>query len=159
MPATCFSTARPETTSSEAMAAFERGVLVEDAAWHWARPGDAPPSIVLGYTFWQNKLGGDAAIVGTTAFIDRRPVTIAGVVDGSPAESAGLAAGGVARVGQVQLIQPVITLGWSALLLGEAVSGLTMTAAALVLVCVLLTQRTRAASGPPQPVARRSARS
>jgi GntR family transcriptional regulator/MocR family aminotransferase len=32
-----------------AMAAFERGVLIEDAAWHWARPGDAPPSLVLGY--------------------------------------------------------------------------------------------------------------
>jgi GntR family transcriptional regulator/MocR family aminotransferase len=29
--------------------AYERGVLVEDGAWHWARPGDAPPSIVLGY--------------------------------------------------------------------------------------------------------------
>ena len=32
-----------------AFAAHERGVLVEDAAWHWARREDAPPSIVLGY--------------------------------------------------------------------------------------------------------------
>jgi GntR family transcriptional regulator / MocR family aminotransferase len=32
-----------------ARAAYERGVLVEDAAWHWARPEEAPPSIVLGY--------------------------------------------------------------------------------------------------------------
>jgi GntR family transcriptional regulator/MocR family aminotransferase len=32
-----------------AAAAYERGVLVEDGAWHWARPGEAPPSIVLGY--------------------------------------------------------------------------------------------------------------
>jgi GntR family transcriptional regulator/MocR family aminotransferase len=32
-----------------AAAAYERGVLVEDGAWHWARPEDAPPSIVLGY--------------------------------------------------------------------------------------------------------------
>jgi drug/metabolite transporter (DMT)-like permease len=31
----------------------------------------------------------------------------------------GLAAGGVARVGQIQLVQPVLTLGWSALLIGE----------------------------------------
>jgi GntR family transcriptional regulator / MocR family aminotransferase len=30
-------------------AAYERGVLVEDAAWHWACPEEAPPSIVLGY--------------------------------------------------------------------------------------------------------------
>jgi GntR family transcriptional regulator/MocR family aminotransferase len=32
-----------------AAAAYERGVLVEDGAWHWAEPHDAPPSIVLGY--------------------------------------------------------------------------------------------------------------
>jgi len=32
-----------------AAAAYERGILVEDGAWHWARPEDAPPSIVLGY--------------------------------------------------------------------------------------------------------------
>jgi GntR family transcriptional regulator / MocR family aminotransferase len=32
-----------------AAAAFDRGALVEDGAWHWARPSEAPPSIVLGY--------------------------------------------------------------------------------------------------------------
>ena len=32
-----------------AAAAHERGVLVEDAAWHWARPDLAPPALVLGY--------------------------------------------------------------------------------------------------------------
>ena len=32
---------------------------------------------------------------------------------------AGLARGGVARVGQIQLAQPVLTLVWSALVLGE----------------------------------------
>jgi GntR family transcriptional regulator/MocR family aminotransferase len=30
-------------------AARGRGVLVEGAAWHWARPAAAPPAIVLGY--------------------------------------------------------------------------------------------------------------
>jgi GntR family transcriptional regulator / MocR family aminotransferase len=29
--------------------AYDRGVLVEDGAWHWAQPENAPPSIVLGY--------------------------------------------------------------------------------------------------------------
>jgi GntR family transcriptional regulator / MocR family aminotransferase len=29
--------------------ARERGLLVEDAAWHWADPRDAPPAIVFGY--------------------------------------------------------------------------------------------------------------
>ncbi len=34
---------------------------------------------------------------------------------------AGLARGGVAKIGQVQLAQALLTLGWSALLLGEHV--------------------------------------
>jgi drug/metabolite transporter (DMT)-like permease len=57
----------------------------------------------------------------------------------------GLALGGVARVGQVQLAQPVMTLGWSAMLLGEAVGPATLVAAAAVLACVAGTQRARAA--------------
>jgi GntR family transcriptional regulator / MocR family aminotransferase len=32
-----------------AHAAHDRGLLLEDAAWHWADPREAPPSIVLGY--------------------------------------------------------------------------------------------------------------
>ncbi|HKH17232.1 MAG TPA: PLP-dependent aminotransferase family protein [Solirubrobacteraceae bacterium] len=32
-----------------AAAAYERGVLVEDAAWHWANRSKAPPALVLGY--------------------------------------------------------------------------------------------------------------
>jgi GntR family transcriptional regulator / MocR family aminotransferase len=28
---------------------LERGLLIEDGAWHWADPQTAPPSIVLGY--------------------------------------------------------------------------------------------------------------
>jgi len=46
---------------------------------------------------------------------------------------AGLARGGVARVGRLQLAQPALTLGWSALLLGEQVSLLTAVAAAAVI--------------------------
>lgn len=60
---------------------------------------------------------------------------------------AGLARGGIARVGQLQLGQPVLTLLWSALLLGEAVTPASTGAALLVLACVVLTQRTRRA--PP----------
>ena len=37
------------------------------------------PSVVLGYTFWSTRLGADPNIVGTTVYIDRRPVTVAGV--------------------------------------------------------------------------------
>jgi drug/metabolite transporter (DMT)-like permease len=57
---------------------------------------------------------------------------------------AGLARGGVAKVGQIQLAQPVLTLIWSALLLGEAVTPTSAGVAVVVLVCVVLTQRARA---------------
>jgi len=56
---------------------------------------------------------------------------------------AGLARGGVARIGQIQAIQPVLTLGWSALLLGEHIDVVTVVVALVVLGCVVLTQRAR----------------
>ena len=55
----------------------------------------------------------------------------------------GLAAGGIARIGQLQLAQPVLTLLWSALFLGETVSGGTMLAAVAVLASAGLTQFAR----------------
>lgn len=55
----------------------------------------------------------------------------------------GLALGGVARVGQVQLAQPVLSLGWAWLLLGEAVTGAMAATALAVLACVVATQRAR----------------
>lgn len=53
----------------------------------------------------------------------------------------GLASGGVARISQLQLAQPVLTLVWSALLLHERVTAPFVLAASAVLLCVLLTQR------------------
>jgi drug/metabolite transporter (DMT)-like permease len=49
----------------------------------------------------------------------------------------------VARIGQVQLAQPVLTLGWSAALLGEHVGVATLLTALAVLACVAATQRAR----------------
>ncbi|GIE98880.1 membrane protein [Paractinoplanes rishiriensis] len=63
---------------------------------------------------------------------------------------AGLARGGIARVGQIQLAQPVLTLTWSALLLGERVTPAAVLAALAVLACVALTQRTRMPRTPPR---------
>ncbi|MGK5555133.1 DMT family transporter [Actinomadura kijaniata] len=60
----------------------------------------------------------------------------------------GLARAGIARGGQVQLIQPVLTLAWSGLLLGERIDALTVLAALGVLVCVALAQRTRVSRAP-----------
>jgi drug/metabolite transporter (DMT)-like permease len=67
---------------------------------------------------------------------------------------AGLAAGGVAKIGQIQLAQPVLTLMWSALVLGEQVGWPALATAAVVVVCVVLTQRSRVTSttaAAPQP--------
>jgi drug/metabolite transporter (DMT)-like permease len=55
----------------------------------------------------------------------------------------GLALGGVAKIGQVQLVQPLLTLLWSALLLSEEIGALTVLAALAVLASVAATQRTR----------------
>lgn len=64
---------------------------------------------------------------------------------------AGLARGGVAKIGQVQLLQPLLTLGWSAWLLSEEVNALTLIASIAVLASVVATQRTRVtrSSRPP----------
>jgi drug/metabolite transporter (DMT)-like permease len=56
----------------------------------------------------------------------------------------GLADLGVARGSQVQLLQPLLTLLWSVLLLGETVGLDTLAAALVVLGAVAWTQRTRA---------------
>ncbi|MFG2057634.1 DMT family transporter [Micromonospora sp. NPDC048930] len=69
---------------------------------------------------------------------------------------AGLARGGIARVGQIQLAQPVLTLAWSALLLGEAVTPASVAAALVVLACVVLIQRTRTRTSAPAAAVRRA---
>ncbi|MEA2330176.1 MAG: hypothetical protein QOH58_314 [Thermoleophilaceae bacterium] len=66
---------------------------------------------------------------------------------------AALARGGVAKIGQVQLVQPLMTLGWSAALLGEHVGVGTLAAALAVVASVVATQRTRVSpAGPPAPL-------
>jgi drug/metabolite transporter (DMT)-like permease len=61
---------------------------------------------------------------------------------------AGLARGGVAKIGQIQLIQPLLTLAWSAALLSEHVSAITLFAAVLVVLCVVGTQRAQVGQVP-----------
>ena len=63
---------------------------------------------------------------------------------------AGLARGGVARVGQIQLTQPLFTLLWSALVLSEHIGPGTLLAAVGVLACVVATQRARIGAGQSQ---------
>ncbi len=61
----------------------------------------------------------------------------------------GLAQGGIARVGQIQLLQIFFTLGWSRLLLHETVSARAIGAAVVVVGAVILGRR---APVKPQPV-------
>jgi drug/metabolite transporter (DMT)-like permease len=55
----------------------------------------------------------------------------------------GLSAGGVAKVGQLQLVQPVLSMIWAAILLHESVSLGTALAAVLVIASAALTRLTR----------------
>jgi drug/metabolite transporter (DMT)-like permease len=55
----------------------------------------------------------------------------------------GMAAIGVLRASQLQLAQPLLTLVWSVLLLGERLSPLAPLTAAAVLACIAVTQRAR----------------
>jgi drug/metabolite transporter (DMT)-like permease len=55
----------------------------------------------------------------------------------------GLGEAGVARASQVQLLQPLLTVAWAALLLSEAVTWGTVVAALSVVACIFITQRAR----------------
>jgi drug/metabolite transporter (DMT)-like permease len=61
----------------------------------------------------------------------------------------GLSLAGIARGGQVQQLQALLTLAWSALLLGERVTAPTVLVALTVIASVVWAQRGRAAPAPP----------
>ena len=74
----------------------------------------------------------------------------------------GLALGGIARVGQVQLIQAFLTITWSALILGEHITAWMLLAAGIVIAMIAIVRRVpierRAATAPrPDPLADPSA--
>ncbi len=60
----------------------------------------------------------------------------------------GMALGGVASVGKLQLAQPALTLGWSALLLGEQVSWLSGAAAAVVIAAAAIGRNAKVGQAP-----------
>ncbi len=61
----------------------------------------------------------------------------------------GLAAGPMARVSQVQLVQPVLSIGWAALLLGERLTWATLGGGLVVVLCAGLAVRARQGAPPP----------
>ncbi|MGB5833115.1 MAG: EamA family transporter, partial [Thiohalocapsa sp.] len=62
--------------------------------------------------------------------------------------NAGLAIGGVARVSQAQLVQPFVTIGASALLLGELIEPGTLAVACVVIGLVAVGRRMPVLTSP-----------
>ena len=58
--------------------------------------------------------------------------------------------GGVAKIGQVQLVQPLLTLAWAAAFFGESVGAGTLIASLAVVASVVATQRARVGRGRPR---------
>ena len=68
--------------------------------------------------------------------------------------NAGMAMGGIARVSQVQLLQPFITFALAASFNGETITWQTVLFAAAVVATVAISTRTRARQAPPKAQAR-----
>jgi len=85
------------------------------------------------------------ASVGTNAWLGFAYVSTVSMFVGFFFWYAGLARGGVAKAGQIQLLQPLLTLVLAGLVLGEHVSPFTLVCAVAVLASVAGTQRARVA--------------
>jgi drug/metabolite transporter (DMT)-like permease len=62
----------------------------------------------------------------------------------------GLAIGPMAQVSQIQLIQPVLSIGWAGLLLGESLTLTTVIGGLAVILCAGIAVRVRQ-NPPPAP--------
>lgn len=88
--------------------------------------------------------------VGAAALAGLGYVSVFSMFLGFLAWYPGLARAGITRGSQIQLLQPLLTVSWAALLLGEPVTPATLAAAAGVLACVGVAQRARL-TVPPAP--------
>ncbi len=86
---------------------------------------------------------GPGSAASTDAWLGFAYVSVISMFLGFFAWYAGLARGGIARIGQIQLAQPVMTLSWAALVLSEHVGAFDIVTAIVVLACVVATQRAR----------------
>lgn len=87
---------------------------------------------------------------GLNAWLGFTYVSVVSMFLGFFAWYRGLALGGIARVGQVQLLQPFVTLGASAVMLGESITPTTIGVAVIVALIVAL-GRKAAVQRPKQP--------
>jgi drug/metabolite transporter (DMT)-like permease len=63
----------------------------------------------------------------------------------------GLAIGPIARVSQIQLVQPVLSICWAGLLLGETLTWTTVVGGLAVILCAGIAVRVRASPTPADP--------
>jgi drug/metabolite transporter (DMT)-like permease len=103
-----------------------------------------------------NSRPSDLAAVPIAAWTSLAYLGIMSMYLGFFAWNAGMALGGVARVSQAQLSQSFITLGISALLLGEHIDGETIVCAVLVVGLVFLGRNLRVATASLDPAGRRA---
>jgi drug/metabolite transporter (DMT)-like permease len=103
----------------------------------WALLVAAPFLVIpVGLTAAQTGLG-----ASFNAWLGFAYVSVGSMFLGFFAWYRGLALGGIARVGQVQLIQALLTITWSSLLLGEAVTPLMIGAALVVIAMIAVIRR------------------
>jgi drug/metabolite transporter (DMT)-like permease len=98
------------------------------------------PFLVLPTLWVASRVGLSA---GPVAWLGFAYVAVLSMFLGFFAFYRGMSEAGIARVSQIQLAQPVCSLVWSALLLGERIDAGTALAALFVVACVLVTSRTR----------------
>ncbi len=98
----------------------------------WALLLALPAMAVLALATWPAEWQG----IGPAAWSGLAYVSVFSMLVGFVFWYRGLALGGIAGVGQLQLIQPFLGLGLAALLIGEPVSGTMLAVSALVVLCV-----------------------
>jgi len=86
---------------------------------------------------------GDLGGVGPAAWTAFAYLSLISMFLGFFAWYRGLAIGPMARVSQVQLVQPVLSLGWAALLLGEPLGASVAVPAVAVVACAAAAVRAR----------------
>lgn len=98
----------------------------------WALLLSLPPMALLTLITWPDSFGH----VGLPAWTGLAYVSVFSMLVGFIFWYRGLAMGGIAGVGQLQLLQPFMGLVWAALLLGEPVAWTMVASTVVVVLCV-----------------------
>lgn len=114
----------------------------------WVVVLSLPVSAAASWALWPS----NAASVPTDAWIALGYLAVFSQFLGFFAWNVGLAMGGISRVGQVQLLQPFVTLAIAAILLGEHIDLTTILFAVAVVVVVALGARARVGARPTPAV-------